>query len=93
MADSMPDTWQTLQCQKCDGEQFVRVFAIQRNRIGGGTVERPKGWRCLACDTMADVAAMINAANVKQKREELERLQTELASATPTSTSRRLPNG
>lgn len=76
-------TWDELACPVCDKAKFVKVYSLRRSQTGG-TIEKVEGWQCLGCQETADVAAMIRAIQLKQKRRELEQLERDLKAQTPT---------
>ena len=73
--------WDEMSCVDCESTLFVKVYSLRRSQTGG-TVEKLMGWRCVACQATADVAAMIRATQLKQKRSELEQLERELRPVT-----------
>ena len=66
-----------LVCHHCKGENFTKVFALS-SRAGSGTVEIPKGYWCMGCKVVVDLAQMQAAAHVKLLRDEMAQKQQEL---------------
>ncbi len=77
MSEHDPRTFTTLPCPACDGIAFVSVLHL-RHKPGGGLVPESKGFACLGCQTVVDIAQVLQASTLKQKREELRSLEEEL---------------
>lgn len=72
-----PRSFVDLACPACGGTTFT-VLVRLKHKAGGGLVADPCGWACLTCQVQVDAQAALQAYALKQKREELRALETEL---------------
>lgn len=79
-----PRSFVDLACPACGGTTFA-VLVRLKYKAGGGLVADPAGWACLACQKPVDAQEALNAYALKQKREELRQLETELGVSHATS--------
>lgn len=66
-----------LTCPKCDSMLFMPLVHL-KHRAGGGLVADPAGWACVQCLVPVDAQKALEAYQLRQKREELRQLETEL---------------
>lgn len=65
-----------LECD-CGKGLFIKCIRLKQMQTGG-IVEETAGWYCLACSGKAEGAKLLRARQLKEKKEELEKLQQEV---------------
>ena len=82
MAEGQIQTWQEQLCGHCGWDTFVTLVKL-RAKAGGGFITMPGGYACQKCGDKADVAQMQRAALRKERMQELQVLEAEMADLHP----------
>jgi hypothetical protein len=82
MPENPVQQWERLQCQACQGEEFLQRSYL-KVRAGAGTSTEPSGWQCAQCHQDADIRLMQQQLHYHQRHAELVALERELQDTNP----------